>query len=121
GDSTAWPFQLVKFLLGSLDEKASLAMGSDPRKLTEIHAFLRLRDSISGRPESAVPHFRWVKDHGVSPKAEHGIATAEVSRIEGVKGDRPSMRIPTVICWPEASAAHRREVSDRGVKEPCAR
>jgi tetratricopeptide (TPR) repeat protein len=94
GDSNAWTYQLVRFFRGGIGEKELLAMGSDDARKTEIHAFLGLRDSTSGHPEAALPHFRWVKEHGSPTNAEYRIALAEIDRIEDAGRNHTSMRPP---------------------------
>ena len=59
--------------------------------MTEIHCFVGLHDTLSGRNEAALPHFRWVRDNGLSSFAEYRIALAELDRIEG-KSHEGSMR-----------------------------
>ena len=87
-DASAWAYQLVKLLRGEIDEKALLAIASDTSRKTEIHAFLGLRETISGRPQAALPHLRWVKEHGTPSDAGYRIAIAELN-----SGSRTSVAV----------------------------
>ncbi len=71
-DSRQWTYQLIRFLRGEINEQALLSSAGDAAKMTEIHCFVGLHDTLSGRNEAALPHFRWVRDKGLpaSPSTE---------------------------------------------------
>jgi len=86
-NSKQWTYEVIRFLHGEIGEQQLLALATDASRKTEIHSFLGLRESLKGRPERALPHFRWVKENGVSSNAEYPIAVAELDRIEGKNSD----------------------------------
>ena len=81
-DSRQWTYQLIRFLRGEINEQALLSSAGDAARMTEIHCFVGLHDTLSGHNEAALPHFRWVRDKGLTSFAEYRIALAELDRIE---------------------------------------
>ncbi len=83
GDTAAWPFPVIRYLRGDLAEKALLDAATDDDKRTEARTYLGLDLSLKGKPEEALPHLRWVQEHGNPAFVEYPIAVAELERIEG--------------------------------------
>jgi len=86
-DKTAWPYPLVKFLRGEMDEAALLKQAGDNDKQTEARCYLGLDYALKGRKKEALTHFRWVKEHGNSNFnfVEYTIAMNELERLERPK------------------------------------
>jgi tetratricopeptide (TPR) repeat protein len=80
-DASAWPYPVVKFLLGELNETSLVALATDDDKKTEAHCFIGLDQEIKGQTDSALEHFRWVKEHGNPTFTEYTIAIAEIDRL----------------------------------------
>ncbi len=80
-DESAWPYPIVKFLRGEIDEKALQTLAIDGDKRTEVHGYLGLNDLLNGRTGAARDHFGWVKEHGTKTFMEHAIAIAELRRL----------------------------------------
>ena len=78
-----WPFPVVAYLLGELDEAGLIAASPSNDKLTETHCYLAFDLVLKGRIEEAKPHYRWVKEHGNKSYIEYPIALAELDRLEG--------------------------------------
>jgi tetratricopeptide (TPR) repeat protein len=85
GDTSAWPYPVIRYLRREIDEKALLDAAGDNDKMTVARAYLGLDLSLSGRPEEALPHLRWVKEHGNRDYIQYALALAEIDRIEGRK------------------------------------
>jgi len=86
GDTTAWPYPIVRYLRGEIDEKELLTASTDDDKRTESHANLGIDLSLKGKPDEATAHFRWVKEHGNPGFTEYTLSLAELERLEKAKG-----------------------------------
>jgi tetratricopeptide (TPR) repeat protein len=80
-NASQWPYPIVRYLRGELDEAGLLAQASDDDKRTDAHCYLGLDLLVKGQREGAIEHLRWVKDHGNSTFAEHAVASAELDRL----------------------------------------
>ena len=80
-DTAAWPFPVVKYLRGEIDESKLMAAATDNDKMTEARCFLGLDTEQKGRKEEALAHFHWVKEHGNSSFYEYTIALGELDRL----------------------------------------
>ncbi len=78
-----WPYPIVKYLRGEIDEAKLLAAAIDNDKLTEAHCYVALNLLQDGQKDSALTHARWVRDHGNPRFLEHAIALAELDRLNG--------------------------------------
>ncbi len=91
-----WPFPIVNFLQGQLDEERLLSAASSPGEQTEAHCFIALQSLVNGQEEAARNHFRWVKENGLPEYIESAIATGELEprREKGRQagGARPGAR-----------------------------
>ncbi|HMF16924.1 MAG TPA: hypothetical protein VKE98_06920, partial [Gemmataceae bacterium] len=81
-DPSAWPYPIVKFLRGEIEEAALLKSATDNDKQTEARCYLGLHHVLKGEKKKALAHFRWVKDHGSPDFTEYLIAVAELERLE---------------------------------------
>jgi tetratricopeptide (TPR) repeat protein len=82
-DEATWPYPVVKFLRGEIDEPALLKVASDDNKRTEARCYLGLDHALNRRKDEAITHLRWVKEHGDSTTIIYKIAVAELERLEG--------------------------------------
>jgi lipoprotein NlpI len=80
-----WPYPVVQFLRGELDESAVLDQATDNEKRTEAYCFLGLDHELKKNVDKARADFRWVKESGSRESVEYGIAVAELERMEGGK------------------------------------
>ena len=80
--SEDWPYPVVRFLRGEIDEPALLKLAIDDDKRTEARCYLGLDHLLKGRKDEALAHFRWVKEHGTATFTEYNIAIAELERLE---------------------------------------
>ena len=76
--NSGWPYPVVRFLRGGIDEAQLLKLADNGDKRTEAHCYLGLHYAIKGRKREALDHFRWVTEHGNPSFAEHTIAEAEL-------------------------------------------
>jgi lipoprotein NlpI len=67
---------------GKMPAAALLAAASDDGERTEAHTYIGFDDALAGRRDSAIAHFRWVKDKGSRNFVEFPIAAAELKRLE---------------------------------------
>ena len=81
-DTAAWPYPVVRFLRGEIDEPALLALGVDDEKRTEVHCFLGIDHALSGRAEKAREHLLWVKEHGSPCYIQYVVGLAELERLD---------------------------------------
>jgi tetratricopeptide (TPR) repeat protein len=77
-----WPYPVVQFLCGEIDETALLKLSTDDGKRTDARCVLGMRHAIQGRKDQALAHFRWVKQHGSTTYMTYTIAVAELERLE---------------------------------------
>ncbi len=91
GDTSAWPFPIIRHLQGKLDEAALLAAADDDDKRTEARCYLGLEALEEGRTDAALEHFRWVKERGNRRFTQYAISVAELGRLlaRGAEGDGP--------------------------------
>jgi lipoprotein NlpI len=85
-DTATWPYPIVEYLRGEIDEPKLLAASTDRDKMTETRCYLGLDMEAKGRPDEAIAHFKWVKDHGVSTFHEYSMALAELDRLAARTG-----------------------------------
>jgi tetratricopeptide (TPR) repeat protein len=82
-DNTAWPYPVIRYLRGELDQTAMLAAASDNDKMTVARFYLGLDLALKGRYEEAREHYRWVKEHGNPSLFQFTHALAELDKLEG--------------------------------------
>ena len=82
-DTTAWPYPVIRYLRGELDQTAMLAAASDNDKMTVARFYLGLDLALKGRYEEAREHYRWVKEHGNPSFFQFNHALAELDKLEG--------------------------------------
>jgi lipoprotein NlpI len=82
-DTSAWPYPVVKYLRGEIDEPKLMAAANDDERRTEVHCFLGLWSLQQGKKEAALAHFRWVKEHGDPAVTQYAISVIELDRLEG--------------------------------------
>jgi lipoprotein NlpI len=82
-DTTAWPYPVIRYLRGELDQTDMLAAASDNDKMTVARFYLGLDLALKGRYEEAREHYRWVKEHGNPSLFRFTHALAELDKLEG--------------------------------------
>src|SRR5271157_1147829 len=82
-DTTAWPYPVIRYFRGELDQAAMLAAASDNDKMTVARFYLGLDLALKGRYEEAREHYRWVKEHGNPSFFQFNHALAELDKLEG--------------------------------------
>ncbi len=106
-ETTAWPYPVIRYLRGELDQTAMLAAASDNDKMTVDRFYLGGRSrapaagqgdndkmtvarfylgldlALKGRYEEAREHYRWVKEHGNPSFFQFNHALAELDKLEG--------------------------------------
>jgi hypothetical protein len=80
GEATAWPYPIVKYLRGEIDESTLAAAAND--KMTEVRCFLGLEASQKGRIEGALTHFHWVKENDNPRFNQYAMSIAELERLD---------------------------------------
>lgn len=78
----SWPYPVIAFLRGRIDERTLLKLATDDGERTEARCYAGLDDVLKGRKNEALAHFRWVTDHGKRRFIEYYIAQAELERLE---------------------------------------
>jgi tetratricopeptide (TPR) repeat protein len=77
-----WPYPILRFLRGEIDEPELLKLATDKDKQTEVHCYLGLDHAIKRREGQAIAHFRWVKEQGNPGFIEYTLAGAELEQLE---------------------------------------
>jgi tetratricopeptide (TPR) repeat protein len=77
-----WPYPVIQFLRGDIDEATVLKLSTDDAMQTEAHSALGMHHASKGRKDKALAHFRWVKEHGDPTYIAYTIALAELERLE---------------------------------------
>jgi tetratricopeptide (TPR) repeat protein len=77
-----WPYPVIQFLRGDIDEAALLKLSTDDDNRTEARCVLGMHHAIKGHKDEALAHFRWVKEHGDTTYIAHTVAVAELRRLE---------------------------------------
>jgi tetratricopeptide (TPR) repeat protein len=77
-----WPFPVLQYLNGELDETSVLKLATDDDRRTEARCYLGIAQLLKGRRNEALAHFRWVKKHGNNGFIEYRIAVAELEQLE---------------------------------------
>ncbi len=78
----AWPYPILQFLRGKIDEPALIKLATDDDKRTRARCYLGLDHALNGRTEEAIAHFRWVTEHGTAGCIEYPLALLELERLE---------------------------------------
>jgi len=81
-DTAAWPYPVIRYLRGEIDQNALLAAATDTDKMTEARCYLGLDLAEKGKSAEAREHFLWVKEHGNPGFTEFTVALAELDRLE---------------------------------------
>jgi len=87
-NTSEWPYPVIRYLRHEVTEEELLKLATDNDKLTEAHAYLGLYLSLSGETDAALPHLRWVGEHGNKNFVEYPLALAELKRLEAAAGVR---------------------------------
>lgn len=82
GETSAWPYPIIRYLLEESSSQALLQAATDNDKRTEAHAYLGLELSLAGKRKEALTHLRWVKEYGNKGFVESTLASNELSRLE---------------------------------------
>jgi tetratricopeptide (TPR) repeat protein len=80
-DKSVWPYPVVGYLRGESTQSELLAAATDNDKMTEVRCFLGLDLIQKKENDSALAHFRWVKEHGNRRSVEYVIALAELAKL----------------------------------------
>ncbi len=83
GNRSTWPYPVVKYLRGEIDEAKVLAAANDDGKMTEARCYLGLKLIQEKQEAAALAHLRWVAEHGDPGFLEYGVALAEIGRLTG--------------------------------------
>ena len=82
-DKSAWPYPVVEYIRGEIDQVKLLAAATDDDKRTEARCYLSLDSIQKNQKEVALAHLRWVKEHGNPNFYEFTLALAEMERLIG--------------------------------------
>lgn len=82
-DTSSWPYPVVKYLRGEIDEAKLLAAATDNEKMTEARCYLGLKLIQQKQTEAALAHLHWVTEHGDPSFLEYTLAQAEIDRLGG--------------------------------------
>jgi tetratricopeptide (TPR) repeat protein len=92
GDSSSWPYPVVRYLLGEIDQEALLTTADNDAKRTEAQCYLGLNCALTGRNEKALGHLGWVTEHSVAKTAEYFIYLLTVAEVDRLARGKASGR-----------------------------
>jgi hypothetical protein len=78
-----WPYPIVKYLRGEIDQSALLAGATDNHSMSMVRCFLGLEALQGGNAKTAGEHFRWVQKNGDASSPQFSISVAELARLDG--------------------------------------
>jgi len=79
--ASAWPYPVVRYLLGALSADQLLAAADTNDRKTEAHTYLGMDLLLKGKPDEARTHFEWVREYGNKRFLEYPLALAELKRL----------------------------------------
>ena len=77
-----WTAKVLDYMQRKTTAAAFLASATNDGERTEAHTYIGFDDALGGRRDTAIAHFRWVKDKGSRNFVEYPIAVAELKRLE---------------------------------------
>ena len=81
-NTLTWPYQLIMYFRGELTAEALLAEASNNDRLTEAHGYIGMDLLLKDQKEEALPHFRWVKEHGNKSFVEYKLTVIQLASLE---------------------------------------
>jgi len=82
-NTAAWPYPVIAYLRGDLTPEALLGLaGNNNDRLTEAHGYLGMDLLLRDQKDGALPHLKWVSEHGNKNFVEYTLAAIELSRLE---------------------------------------
>ncbi len=83
--SRIWPYPVLKYLRGEIDDKAVLDAAGNDGERTTAHTDIGVDLLLKGQKDAAKEHFDWVKDKGAVIFPDYGIALGELARLTAEK------------------------------------
>jgi tetratricopeptide (TPR) repeat protein len=80
-DHAEWPYPVLAYLRGEIDEPKLLAAATDTEKMTEVRCYLGLAAVQKGDKKTAEAHLRRVKDNRIRTFLEYKAAIAALDRL----------------------------------------
>jgi tetratricopeptide (TPR) repeat protein/Ni/Co efflux regulator RcnB len=78
----SWVASVTQYLQGTIADDEILSRAKDGGQRTEAHTYAGMKMLLAGQTDAAVTHFKWVKERGERNYTEHGMALAELKRLE---------------------------------------
>jgi cytochrome c-type biogenesis protein CcmH/NrfG len=82
GDSKAWPYPAVEYLMGQISARLLFKAGEDEAQKVEARAYIGVSLSLQGDYKAAREHLEWVKNHSDSQPIQFFLAASEMERIK---------------------------------------
>jgi len=76
----SWTAVVLDFMQGRLAPEKFLARAKTNGERTEAHTYIGFKDTIAGRIESALEHFRWVRAEGARNYVEYDMVRGELEQ-----------------------------------------
>ena len=77
----AWPYPVIRHMLGELSSEELMGLADNNDKKTEAHTYIGMKLLLDGRGAEARTHFAWVKEYGNKRFLEYPLALAELGRL----------------------------------------
>jgi len=84
----AWTTQIVRYMLGQLNEQQLFALSVDRDRTIQAAAFVGMNESLSGDRGSALTHLQDVVASGRTSLFEFLLAESEIHRLESARASR---------------------------------
>jgi tetratricopeptide (TPR) repeat protein len=81
-ETSTWPYPIFRYILKEDSAQELLKAATDNDKRTEAHAYIGIELSLSGKPDEALIHLKWVKENGNKGFVETTFANNELSRLD---------------------------------------
>ena len=77
-----WPYPIIKYLRREASAAELLSLAGDNDQMILARASLGMDLSLSGKRESALEHFNWIKNNGKKTAAEYALALSQLARLQ---------------------------------------
>jgi lipoprotein NlpI len=80
-DVGAWPYPVIRHMLGELSADELLGLADSNDRKTEARTYAGMKLLLEGEATGARAHFAWVKEYGNKRFFEYPLAVAEMGRL----------------------------------------
>lgn len=93
-DPISWPFPVIAFFNGNIDENGLIVEVSTHEQETEARTYIALQLIWDNRPQQARPHLEWVQRRGTPEVFEYALAELALGRLNNQANALTSIPAP---------------------------